>query len=234
MRRARKTRGFFVILALAVIMIFLFNWGYPKVSEAGQRAIASLTGEPGPKAVSSQSSIVESDLMLVNDDNLLAYGFTPSDLLNLYALPWRSFELMEDSMYMKSDAAYAMQEMFDAAQNEGEFGFIITSAYRSYTEQTALYALNQSGSVARPGASEHHSGLAFDVGSLYNDAFEETGQYRWLIEHCADFGFILRFPAGKEDVTGRPFEPWHFRFVGTPYAQEIMSAGLTLEEYMEQ
>ncbi|RYD01409.1 hypothetical protein N752_30920 [Desulforamulus aquiferis] len=61
-----------------------------------------------------------------------------------------------------------------------------------------------------------------------------TPQFEWLAKHCAEYGFIIRYPKGKEDVTGVPFEPWHYRYVGTPHAKEIMDKGITLEEYLEQ
>ncbi len=90
--------------------------------------------------------------------------------------------------------------------------------------------------VKRPGYSEHNTGLAADVGGSgnysLNQDFENTDAYRWLIEHCADYGFILRFPKDKEEITGVIFEPWHYRYVGKEAAQEIMSRGLCLEEYL--
>ena len=89
--------------------------------------------------------------------------------------------------------------------------------------------------VKRPGYSEHNTGLAADVGGSgnysLNQDFENTDAYRWLIEHCADYGFILRFPKDKEEITGVIFEPWHYRYVGVEAAQEIMSRDLCLEEY---
>lgn len=90
--------------------------------------------------------------------------------------------------------------------------------------------------VKRPGYSEHNTGLAADVGGSgnysLNQNFENTDAYRWLIAHCADYGFILRFPKDKEEITGVIFEPWHYRYVGTEAAKEIMSRGLCLEEYL--
>ncbi len=90
--------------------------------------------------------------------------------------------------------------------------------------------------VKRPGYSEHNTGLAADVGGSgnysLNQDFENTAAYKWLIAHCADYGFILRFPKDKEEITGVIFEPWHYRYVGTEAAKEIMSRGLCLEEYL--
>ena len=90
--------------------------------------------------------------------------------------------------------------------------------------------------VKRPGQSEHNTGLAADLGGSgdysLNQSFERTAAYRWLIEHCADYGFILRFPKDKEAVTGVIYEPWHYRYVGKDAAQEIFNRDITLEEYL--
>ena len=92
--------------------------------------------------------------------------------------------------------------------------------------------------VARPGTSEHHVGLAVDIlGSGYSSleqSFDRTPAFKWLKEHCAEYGFILRYPKEKEHITGVIYEPWHYRYVGVEAATEIMSRGLTLEEYLEE
>lgn len=92
--------------------------------------------------------------------------------------------------------------------------------------------------VVRPGTSEHQTGLAVDIlGSGYTsreEAFEGSEAFAWLKAHCAEYGFILRYPKGKEAVTGMDYEPWHFRYVGREYAEEIMSRGITLEEFLEE
>ena len=92
--------------------------------------------------------------------------------------------------------------------------------------------------VARPGTSEHNLGLAadflFERYSSLETAYEKTEAYSWMLEHCADYGFILRFPKNKQSITGVIFEPWHYRYVGEQAAKEIMSRGITLEEYLQE
>lgn len=92
--------------------------------------------------------------------------------------------------------------------------------------------------VIRPGTSEHQTGLAVDIlGGGYTsreEAFDSSETFAWLKEHCAEYGFILRYPKGKEAITGMDYEPWHFRYVGQEYAKEIMSRGITLEEFLEE
>lgn len=87
-------------------------------------------------------------------------------------------------------------------------------------------------SIARPGRSEHNTGLAVDLNGVAED-FDTTAEYRWLQENAEDFGFILRFPADKESVTGIRFEPWHYRYVGVEHAKEMNRLGMCLEEYID-
>lgn len=87
--------------------------------------------------------------------------------------------------------------------------------------------------VAQVGYSEHEAGLAIDIVAKANKSDDDT-VWAWMKEHCAEYGFILRYPEGKEGVTGMSYEPWHFRYVGVEAAQKIMGAGITLEEYLGQ
>jgi len=86
--------------------------------------------------------------------------------------------------------------------------------------------------LAKPGYSEHQSGLAYDIKEKNTDSTDSEA-YKWLLTNCADYGFILRYPKNKEDITGYAYEPWHFRYVGFEAAEAIMSNKLTLEEYLQ-
>ena len=124
---------------------------------------------------------------------------------------------------------------------------VLTSGYRSYDTQTWLFQnkVSQYGGdeetaatiVARPGTSEHQTGLAADITDQYyeymNESLEDTATYQWMSAHCQDYGFIVRFPKGRQDVTGIIYEPWHYRYVGKEAAAYIMSHDLTLEEFIE-
>lgn len=139
---------------------------------------------------------------------------------------------------MDSNAYAALQQLQAGAKAAG-YSMPLLSGYRSYEYQASLYNsyVAQDGQAladtysARPGHSEHQSGLAFDIGALDN-AYGNTPGGRWLNAHCADYGFILRYPAGKESITGYQYEPWHVRYVGSDIASQIMSQGITLEEYL--
>jgi D-alanyl-D-alanine carboxypeptidase len=121
----------------------------------------------------------------------------------------------------------------------------MTTAYRSYDFQEILYNnyVSQSGAEeadrfsAKPGQSEHQTGLAVDVSSSsvgyeLTDAFGDTSEGKWLAQHAHEYGFILRYPDGKEAITGYMYEPWHLRYVGLFVANEIYQKGFTLEEYI--
>ena len=132
----------------------------------------------------------------------------------------------------------AFQKLSDAAAQEG-LDLYIGSDYRDYAYQVKIYnnyceiyGSEQADSFsARPGYSEHQTGLTIDCNTI-DDAFGETAEAVWLAEHCADYGFIIRFPDGKENITGYQYEPWHIRYVGVDIAKEIQKYDLTLEEYL--
>ena len=135
-------------------------------------------------------------------------------------------------------AENAFKKMAAAAKEEGLDLWVRTS-YRSYSNQkdiyngwVAKYGVEKADTIsARPGYSEHHSGLAFDIISL-SVSFADTPEGQWLAAHCAEYGFIIRYPKGKEHITGYSYEPWHIRYVGVEHSITIMEQGLTLEEYL--
>ncbi|MCR3921817.1 MAG: M15 family metallopeptidase [Firmicutes bacterium] len=140
-----------------------------------------------------------------------------------------------------------LAEMLQAAESEG-VTLWLSSGYRSIEKQKELYErkVNEYKSkglssleaeacaatiVARPGMSEHNLGLAIDFNGVTN-SFKETKEYEWLLKNGADYGFILRYPEGKYEITGVIFEPWHFRYVGSYHAKNIMEMNVVLEEYV--
>ena len=135
-------------------------------------------------------------------------------------------------------ASTALKQLQQAASTAGH-NIPLISGFRSYSRQQTLYnnyvardgqALADTYS-ARPGHSEHQTGLAFDVGKL-DDNYGSTPAGIWLKENCHIYGFILRYPKGKESITGYQYEPWHIRYVGVEHATKIMNQNITLEEYL--
>lgn len=180
-------------------------------------------------------------LVLVNKVNPVDETYKPDDLLKIkYYVPDRA----ESTRYLRAEAAEAFHQMVErAAQDDVELK--MTTAYRSYDFQKILFDnyVAKEGEEkantysAKPGQSEHQTGLAVDVSSpvvdyqLSND-YGKTREGKWVADHAYRFGFILRFPEGKEDITGYQYEPWHLRYVGLAAAKEIYENNLTLEEFL--
>ncbi len=143
-----------------------------------------------------------------------------------------------------------LEAMFAAGEAEG-LSFSIYTAYRTVEKQQELFNSKVASfiaegydeesadkfaeeTVARPGTSEHNTGLALDIVSAYGSADENSAEAKWLFEHSWEYGFILRYPKDKESVTGFEYEPWHYRYVGREQAKLIYESGLCLEEYIAQ
>lgn len=185
-----------------------------------------------PTERTAQAPVIGTDILLINASNPLPNGFRPDRLVNLYEQENRCFQLSRADIALSETVLEAMNAMFAAAQRDGVSGFIINSGYRSYSQQAEVYANATEGIAARPGTSEHETGLAFDVTAKGKRDFELTPQFAWLSKHCGEYGFILRYPKGQEHITGYPYEPWHYRYIGLPHSKAIMDMRLTLEEYL--
>lgn len=139
---------------------------------------------------------------------------------------------------IQPQARRALNEMIAAAA-EDNISLWIVSGFRSYQSQASIYDgyVNRDGVEradrysARPGHSEHQTGLSFDLNSL-DQSFGETEEGRWIKDNCHKYGFIIRYPEGKENVTGYMYEPWHVRYLGKSTAQKVYDSGLCLEEYL--
>ncbi len=192
----------------------------------------------------------EKYLVLVNKDNPFPVESEKAVIGELAPI----FHTRRDGremQYMQKDAATSLDALLAAADEAG-YTITVTSAYRSREYQAKIYGIRREKYIAAgydadtaaamteryiapPGYSEHHTGLAVDMHSMASaeTSFADTDEYKWLIAHAAEYGFILRYPRGKEDVTGYVFEPWHFRYVGA-CASQIMENGLTLEEFSKE
>ena len=178
-----------------------------------------------------QSTRFRGNILLVNESHRLDESYVPEGLVNLYQQR-HSFRMASSEIYLTRQTYEAMEQMFHAAEEADMNGYIVTSGYRSYQRQAEVYAQSEPGKAQQPGASEHQTGLAFDVTVETNDGFESTPQYAWLMAHAHEYGFIQRYPANKADVTGISYEPWHYRYVGVDAATRMHQTGQTLEEFM--
>lgn len=180
-----------------------------------------------------------SEMILVNRENTLDSTYIPEDLV--YIKMPRNKEIQ-----LTSSANTALEKMYNDAKNDGVYLYMI-SGYRSYDYQKSLYdnSVRNRGKeytdkyILNKGESEHQSGLAIDITSKSNgygltESFENTKEFEWLKDNCYKYGFILRYPKDKVDITGINYEPWHFRYIGdVEKAEYIMENGLSFEEYKE-
>ncbi|WP_346935025.1 M15 family metallopeptidase [Clostridium sp.] len=193
--------------------------------------------------VDNKEKVLEDkEILMVNRDNPLDKNFVPKNLVT----PNTKFIGNGDPNVNKLEAvaARALENLFQAAKDEG-INLLGVSGYRDYNYQKKLYdnAVMSSGKAyadkytAKPGTSEHQTGLAMDILSedyqVLDDGFKNTDAYRWIEKNCSKYGFIIRYPKGKENITGYNYEPWHLRYVGKKVAEEIMKNKITLEEYIE-
>ncbi|WP_045524074.1 D-Ala-D-Ala carboxypeptidase VanY [Neobacillus niacini] len=184
-------------------------------------------------------------MALVNKEFYLPEDYIPEDLVR----PDVEFSFGEEEIeksLMRNEAAKALEKMFAAAAENG-IELYAVSGYRSYSRQQSLFdaEIDRVGiekaaqAVAIPGASEHQSGLAMDISSrsnkfYLNEAFANTTEGKWLKDNAHRFGFILRYPKEKIDITNYMYEPWHFRYVGVKAATIMYEHNWTLEEYFNE
>ena len=177
---------------------------------------------------------LNTNYLLVNKFNYLDSNYVPNNL-----------ELLDNSyaksgIYLVKEAKDNIETLISAAKNDG-MNIRVISAYRNYTYQENLYnnyvksdgVENADTYSARPGYSEHQTGLVVDVTRAFDNFnnFESTEEYKWMNENAADYGFILRYPKDKENITTYSFEAWHYRYVGVDLAKKIKASNLTFDEY---
>ncbi|MEG0212589.1 MAG: M15 family metallopeptidase [Glutamicibacter sp.] len=201
---------------------------------SGTAALAA-PAEDLPVVESSQLSKASSPLALINPTTKLS----PEDYV-----PGKLVGVAGSSMTLRPEAAEAIEAFIADARAAGH-SIKLLSAYRSYQRQAVLFNQYQAkyGTAyaerisARPGTSEHQLGLAADLG--YTDSraelkaeFGQTPAGLWIAEHAAEYGLIIRYPQGKEEITGYKYEPWHVRYVGVEHAEAMLASGAeTFEEY---
>ena len=216
---------------------------------AGQKTLAVLYSEnavakPGPV------DTLKGDIpLLVNKWNPLPAAFEPADLVTVKELAGNIMTYERDSIQAVREATEALIRMIRAAEADGISPWKLREAYRTVADQQRIFnnrvkSYENDGhthaqalsitrrEVADPGASEHHTGLAFDL-NVPGKTFLDTAQYIWLKRHCWDYGFIMRYTDEKDDITGITGEEWHVRYVGVDHAQKMRDLDYCLEEYVE-
>jgi len=187
------------------------------------------------------------EILVVNPWNAVPEGYNP-DLVSV------SSSISKEGTKVSAICRDALVQMVTDCNKECPEVYILSS-YRSYDYQAGLFENRikrfqdqgysreeaeklAAAVVARPGTSEHHTGLAVDIIDTREWSLEETQEdlpgQKWLMENCWKYGFILRYPKGTTDVTGIIYEPWHYRYVGKELAKELHDSGLTLEAYLNE
>ena len=171
---------------------------------------------------------------LVNKYNYLRDDFVPNNLVEM-TIPYS-----KEGIYLVAEARDNFYKLVDKAKEEG-LTIRAISAYRGYTYQKRLYdkyveadGVNKADTYsARPGFSDHQTGLAIDVDNTISsfENFTNTKEYQWMLDNSYKYGFILRYPSGKESITTYQFESWHYRYVGLKLAKKIKASNLTFDEY---
>ena len=222
------------------------NEDVPKEENVQQETTTNEPDEEMPSDTEEDTDIDNEDpsiTVLVNKQYSLDENYAPEDLVTV-DVP-TVLENPEVNQ-LRQEAADALKLMFDNAE-ESDIYLHGRSGYRSYQTQVQLFqnysakhgeeAANRYS--AKPGQSEHQTGLVMDVTSesveyQLTESFGETEEGKWLSEHAHEFGFIIRYPKDAEDVTGYIYEPWHIRFLGVDMATKVYESGLTYEEYLNE
>ncbi|MNW42004.1 D-alanyl-D-alanine carboxypeptidase [compost metagenome] len=195
------------------------------------------SNSPDKSAAADANSVA----VLVNKEFALPEDHVPTDLV--YPDVRFTFKEKIEKRMMRSEAAAALEKLFAGAEEDGIY-LAGVSAYRSHSTQTSLfnrYVAKDGEEKAKtysavPGHSEHETGLSIDVSGsdgkcAAEDCFGDTKEAKWLAEHVGEYGYIIRYPEGKESITGYKYEPWHLRYVGVEIATDIVDNNITLEEY---
>ena len=196
-------------------------------------------GQTAVEAYVNEASL-GGNLFLVNRDYAITADYVPGDLVKPNVLGGN------DTTMLRAEAAKALEELFAAAEEEEGYILVAVSGYRSYGKQASIHqrkvqtvGKKEALRVSAPaGCSEHQLGLAMDIGRKKNTnlskSFGDSPEGQWVAENCHRFGFIIRYKAEWEDVTGYMYEPWHIRYVGKDHAARIYELDIPFEYYIAQ
>jgi D-alanyl-D-alanine carboxypeptidase len=232
---------FLVVLALSIL---IFHRHADDVKIASKASTTSLSTKSPDTFNKNQYSVNDSSSLwvVVNKGRVLPRDYEPAGL-SVPGIPLR-FDRSNTDMSLRSDAAGALKQLSDGATKAG-LRLMLSSGYRSYSEQVGLYSgyVSSYGQAAadtfsaRAGYSEHQTGLAADLEPASRQCeidacFADTPEGKWLAANAYQYGFIIRYPADKTQVTGYEYEPWHVRYVGTALSTQMHTQSIeTLEEF---
>ncbi|PWV99533.1 D-Ala-D-Ala carboxypeptidase [Paenibacillus cellulosilyticus] len=181
-----------------------------------------------------KDQVYQGNLLLINSDYSVHPEGVQTDIVSLidHTELVNGFGLLDNSIELSQHVVEQFSKMVAAAAQDEVNHFVISSGYRDFAKQEQLYQEKGADYALPAGNSEHNLGLALDIGSSL-ESMDQAPEGKWLKEHAADYGFILRYPADKTNITGIQYEPWHFRYVGLPHSKIMQSNNMTLEEYLD-
>lgn len=258
-RSVRRRRGGHIlpILLILVVLAAALVWKYsgediPALQSVEQwKNAIGLGGSPREGGIActrtelGEDALTTGDLILVN--NWTLYRFPEEQpLACIFDGKSDSYYVRDREVFLSPVALTALNTMMDAFRDQGGSKTVnVVAGYR--TREFQQHLLDQSAErsgeehaqrfVAQPGGSEHHTGLVVDFSLLFSDGSSEeyqgTGEYAWINGNCHNYGWVVRYDAEKEALTGIADEPWHFRYVGVPHATVMAEKDLCLEEYID-
>jgi D-alanyl-D-alanine carboxypeptidase len=244
----RKKLVYGLIVAALLTIVVVLAWPAERLVNSGSSTIKTSNDtkrliQPDNNFNKQQYSTDQASSLwvVVNKGRVLPGSYVPSDLV-VPKMQLR-YSAATPDMHVRADAAEALGQMFDAALQSG-LNLMLTSGYRSYSSQVAVYGnyVKQSSVAeadtfsARPGHSEHQTGLAADLEPYdqkceLDQCFGDTPEGKWLAANCYKFGFVIRYPKDGQSLTGYVYEPWHVRYVGKGLADQLHRSGTTLEQF---
>lgn len=241
MKRMKKWILPAILISITAIVFVVFS---PSLQQHGGtqsklKVVSTMTKrEPPVKKVTTidinKKQIFQGDLLLVNNIFPIKQISIKEDIVSLSAIAemGRQFGNSIDSISLSKEAGLEFSKMMEAAKTDGLVHFSVNSGFRNFEEQAKLYKEMGSSYALPPGYSEHNLGLSLDVGSTLMK-MESAPEGKWMAENAWKYGFILRYPKDKTDITGIEYEPWHFRYVGLPHSVLMKENNFVLEEYIE-
>ncbi|MDO7487408.1 VanY-A/VanY-F/VanY-M family D-Ala-D-Ala carboxypeptidase [Peribacillus frigoritolerans] len=230
-----KKWGFLLVFALFLVFIFnILPISENKVADQIYEQNDNTATENTQKIEITEEQIYQGNLLLVNSEYAVQQAGIKSEIINLFTHKelTTGYQLLNSEIKLSEEIAEKFSEMIAAAEEDGVSNFLISSGYREFDEQNRLYEEMGADYALPAGHSEHNLGLALDVGSTQMK-MEEAPEGKWVEESSWKYGFILRYPANKTDITGIQYEPWHIRYVGLPHSAIMQEMNLALEEYLD-
>lgn len=228
-----------VVTIIAAVFMVSISFLQHEGTQSESKIVSTLSKrEPPVKKIRTidinEKQIYKGDLLLANNTYPIKQTSIKEDIVSLSSIAelGTQFGTSIDSISISKEAGLQFSKMMEDANKDGLVHFSVNSGFRDFEEQAKLYKEMGSSYALPPGYSEHNLGLSLDIGSTLMK-MESAPEGKWMAENAWEYGFILRYPKDKTDITGIEYEPWHFRYVGLPHSALMKEKNLVLEEYIE-